>query len=302
MVHAQEIDWLQRAAGVLALTDRAIVTVSGDDARPWLQGQVTNQIEGLGPAEAVYAFVLTLKGRIAADVWVLFRKDDEIWLDVPASEVEPLIARLDRYIVMEDVDLEHHPELRVIAAQGPKASEVAEGGWNTDRLGSGGGRTWVVDEAEAGAELNRLATRCQALGGGLVSERAWAEAHPRFGRPRFGVDFGNWTYPQESGLSSLAVSFHKGCYIGQETVTMLQARGKAPKVLWRWTVEGSVPPVAKTPIEKDGTVVGEVTSAAALDQGVAALGFLKRGHEAGTGDGFLIGGAAARAVGPVDPS
>jgi folate-binding protein YgfZ len=300
MAYAQEIDWLQQAAGLFALTDRAVISVSGDDARSWLQGQVSNQLEGLDSGESVYAFVLTLKGRVAADVWVLGREDDEIWLDVPASEVDPLLARLDRYIIMEDVDLEHRPELRVLTAQGPQASKVSGGGWNADRLGRGGGRMWVVPEAEAGAELNRLTTSCQALGGGLVGERAWADAHVLLGRPRFGVDFGNWTYPQETGLSSVAVSFTKGCYIGQETVTMLQSRGKAPKVLWRWEIEGSELPPPKTPIEKDGTIVGEVTSAAALDGSVAALGFLKRGHEAGAGGGFLIAGAAARALEPVE--
>jgi folate-binding protein YgfZ len=114
------------------------------------------------------------------------------------------------------------------------------------------------------------------------------------------VDFGNWTYPQESGLSSSALSFTKGCYIGQETVTMLQSRGKAPKVLWRWTIEGSEAPAPKTAIERDGTVVGEVTSAVPSDGFVTALGFLKRGHDVSAGNGFLIAGAAARAVGPVD--
>lgn len=300
MAHAHEIEWLRHTVGALALTDRAIISVSGDDALQWLQGQVTNQVESLGTDESVYAFVLTLKGRIAADVWVLRREGDEIWLDVPASEVDSLLERLDRYIIMEDVDLVHLPELRLITAQGPRAVELLDGGWPSDRLGTGGGRLWVVSDVECKGALNQLTTRCQALSGGLVGEQAWAEAHVLLARPRFGVDFGDWTYPQESGLSSSAVSFTKGCYIGQETVTMLQSRGKAPKVLWRWSIEGSEAPPPKTAIEKDGTIVGEVTSAAPSDGSVAALGFLKRGHEASDPAGFRIGGAAARAVGPVD--
>lgn len=299
MASEREIDWLRHTVGVLALRDRAILSVSGDDALDWLQGQVTNQVEGIGQHGSAYGFVLTLKGRVLGDVWVLGH-GDEIWLDVPAAQVQTLLERLDRYIIMEDVELAHHPELHVIAVQGPKAVDISsDGGWRSDRLGTGG-RVWVVPAVELDAALDRWAARSETLGGGRISEQAWADAHVVFGRPRFGVDFGDWTYPQESGLSPVAVSFTKGCYIGQETVVMLESRGKAPKVLWRWTIEGSELPAAKTPIKKEGAVVGQITSAARFDDAVVALGFLKRGHQANPGGGFVVGDAAASALGPVE--
>jgi folate-binding protein YgfZ len=298
MAHARELDWLEHSVGVLALNDRAIISVSGDDAREWLQGQLTNQVEGVEPGGSLYAFVLTLKGRILADVYALVREDD-VWLDVPATQVDALLGRLDRYIIMEDVDLEVRADLRVITAQGPRADEVAVGGWPADRLGVGG-RQWVISDTELESELEALAARSGELDGGWVSDQAWNHAHVVRGRPRFGVDFGEWTYPQESGLNAVAVSFNKGCYIGQETVVMLENRGKAPKVLWRWTIEGAKPPEAKTPIKSAGAVVGEITSAVREDEGVSALGFLKRGCEPNGPEGFAIGGAAARAVGPVE--
>ena len=298
MAHARELDWLQRSVGVLSLSDRAIISVGGDDAREWLQGQLTNQVEGVEPGDSVYAFVLTLKGRILADVYALVREDD-VWLDVPAVQVGALLERFDRYIIMEDVDLEVRDDLRVITAQGPDASEVAEGGWPADRLGVGG-RQWVVSSAELESELERLTARSRELGGGWVSDQAWNHAHVIRGRPRFGVDFGDWTYPQESGLNPIAVSFNKGCYIGQETVVMLENRGKAPKVLWRWAVESIEPPKPKAPITLADTVVGEITSAVPEDEGVSALGFLKRGFETGGPEGFAIDGARARAIGPVE--
>ena len=124
MAHARELDWLQRSVGVLSLTDRAIISVGGDDAREWLQGQLTNQVEGVEPGDSVYAFVLTLKGRILADVYALVCEDD-VWLDVPAVQVGALLERFDRYIIMEDVDLEVRDDLRVITAKGPDACEVA---------------------------------------------------------------------------------------------------------------------------------------------------------------------------------
>lgn len=298
MTQASELDWLEHSVGVLALRDRAIISVAGDDARDWLQGQITNQLEGVEPGSSVYAFVLTLKGRILADVYVLVR-DDDFWLDVPASQVGTLLERFDRYIIMEDVDLEHRKDLSVIAAQGPRSGELGDGGWPADRLGVGG-RQWIIAHDEVESKLEQLAARCRELDGGRVSEPGWAYAHVVRGRPRFGIDFGDWTYPQESGLNPLAVSFKKGCYIGQETVVMLENRGKAPKVLWRWEIEGSEAPAAKSPIMMKDVVVGEITSAASTDQDALGLGFLKRGHESEGPGGFTIGGAVARALGPVE--
>lgn len=298
MTQADELDWLEHSVGVLRLDDRAIVSVSGDDAFDWLQGQVSNQIEGLEQGESVYAFVLTLKGRILADVYVLVR-DGELWLDVPAAQVETLLERFDRYIIMEDVDIEHQRDLQVVTAQGPRSNEMPAGGWPADRLGVGGWQ-WVVARGELESELESLTARARELDGGAVSEQAWSRAHILNGRPRFGVDFGAWTYPQESGLNPLAVSFKKGCYIGQETVVMLENRGKAPKVLWRWAIEGAEPPAAKSPIMMRDSIVGEVTSATSAKQGALALGFLKRGYEAEDPGSFAITGVAARAIGPVE--
>ena len=298
MPHARELDWLQHSAGVVALEDRTIITLRGDDTIEWLQGQITNDVKGLAEDNSVYAFVLTLKGRVMADVWALLQQD-EVWLDVPAAGVEALVQRLDRYIMMEDVELEHRPDLRVIAAQGPRAADLSEGGWRADRLGLGG-RQWVVPVASFGAELDRLTDCSRALGGGPISDRAWREAHVVFGRPRFGIDFGEWTYPQETGLHRIAVSFNKGCYTGQETVVMLENRGKAPKVLWRWVIDGVEPPEPATPIVVDGQRVGEITSAVQGEDGVLGLGFLKRGHDIDRREGFQIGHLSAHAVGPVE--
>ncbi|UCF47628.1 MAG: folate-binding protein YgfZ [Myxococcales bacterium] len=297
MAYQRELDWLEHSVGVLALSDRAIISINGDDARAWLQGQITNQLEGLDPGDSSYAFVLTLKGRIMADVYALVREDD-VWLDVPAAQVDTLLERFDRYIIMEDVDLVHREDLHVITAQGPRADEVADGGWPADRLGVGG-RQWAVPGAELGPELERFTARSNELDGGWISDQAWNHAHVVRGRPRFGIDFGDWTYPQESGLNPVAVSFNKGCYIGQETVVMLENRGKAPKILWRWRIDGPEPPDGQTPIMMAGAVVGEITSAVRDSDGIWALGFLRRGHETKGPEGFAVGGAAARAVGPV---
>jgi len=294
----QEVQWLDHSAGVRVLGDRAMIAVSGDDARDWLQGQITNQLEGAKPGDSIYGFVLTLKGRILADVWVLFRKTD-VWLDVPKLQVDALLERLDRYIIMEDVDLERREDLRVITAQGPKAYAIDGEGWPSDRLGLGG-RQWVVAENDLPSALSRIVSQANALGGGEVGDEAWTRAHVLRGRPRFGIDFGEQTYPQESGLTPIAVSFEKGCYIGQETVVMLQNRGKAPKVLWRWKIDGPEPPPAHTTIMLGESKVGEVTSAVRAGAHSVGLGYLKRGHEPANSTPWIIGGRNAVPTAPVE--
>lgn len=297
-------DWLEHSLGVRRLDERAVISVTGDDAHEWLQGQLTNQLEGKKPGDSVYGFVLTLKGRVLVDAWVLFA-DEEIWLDVPKAQVPALLERLNRYIIMEDVDLAHRPDLTVLTAQGPAAAKVRPGGWASDRLG-GGGRVWVVPTEQAEAETAWLTRDAEALGGGELSEDAWARAHVLQGRPRFGVDFGEDTYPQEPGLTSIAVSFIKGCYVGQETVMMLKSRGKAPKRLFRWQIEGPGPVDPGTPISLGDREVGTITSAVRVGNRIAALGYLKRGHEpeAAAEDEvdktWTIGGVKARPVGPVE--
>lgn len=297
MTETAKLDWLDHTVGVCSLPERSIIEVGGDDAHEWLQGQVTNQIEGLRAGDAVYAFVLTLKGRVLADVHVLVR-EESLWLDVPESRVDALLERLDRYIIMEDVDLTARSDLRVIVAQGPLCGELRGGGWPSIRLGVAG-RQWVVEAQQLDAELEQLEARSRALGGGVLDAATWAAAHAIRGRPRFGVDFGDSTYPQETGLTPVAVSFTKGCYIGQETVVMLQNRGKAPKTSWRWTIEAGEPPPAGTVIERKGTPVGELTSAAEAHGVIHALGFLKRGKDEELDD-LTAGGRPIRPVGPTE--
>jgi len=296
MTHARELKWLQKSVGVFHLEDRSAIAVTGDDAHEWLQGQLTNDCNDKAAGDSVYGFILTLKGRVLADCWAFFHESG-IWLDVPESQAEAVLARLDQYIIMEDVDLELDRDLCWMSAHGPKAEEVVGSSWPADRLGVGG-RQWLVAATDLDEELGRAARAAAQLEGGWVRVEAWELVHVLWGRPLFGRDFGDWTYPQETGLTAEAVSFNKGCYIGQETVVMLENRGKAPKVLRRWSIEAEEAPAPKTPIERDGQRVGEITSAVTLDGAVVALGFLKRGHEEAEGS-FEVAGAPATVAGAV---
>ena len=293
----RQVAWLGETIGLHVLAEQAVVEVTGDDAHEWLQGQVTNDLSALKMGASVYGFVLTPKGRVLVDAWVT-DVGEGYHLVVPASQVAPLIERLERYLIMEDVELAHREALRVVTLQGPRAQEI-ESGWPADRLGAGGRDLWVEAE-ELEALVARLTDQCAALEGGVVGEAAWSRAHVLAGVPRFGVDFGARTYPQETGLTHRAVSFSKGCYLGQETVMMLQSRGKAPKTLWRWQIERSEPTESGTPIRSGDRVAGEITSAVAHGGETIALGFLKRGQSASDPEGFAVEGAPARPLGPVE--
>ena len=123
---AAEADWLTRAAGVRLLDGEALVSVTGDDARTWLNGQVTSDLRTTKSGDAVYGLVLTVKGRILADAWALDRGASFL-LVVPRDARDSLVDRLEKYIIMEDVALARVDDLAVITVQGPAAPSVVRG-------------------------------------------------------------------------------------------------------------------------------------------------------------------------------
>jgi hypothetical protein len=211
---------------------------------------------------------------VLADVWVLDR-GDHFLLRLPKLTFEAALARLDRFIVMEDVELSV-TDLSVVHVLGP-----VPGGVPTPRLGSEG-HDLVVDDVEG--TFAELASRGIGRGDAATWERLRVEA----GRPALGKDFGESTLPQEAGLKA-AVSFVKGCYFGQEPVVMLEHRGKPPKRLVHVRLgepieEGS----AVTDVA--GNEVGRVTSSVTSNAGTVALALVKR--RALEGGPVRVGGAA----------
>ncbi len=259
-------------AGVRALDD-AVLRVRGEDARSWLNGQITNDVRAMEPGDALYALVLDGRGKILSDAWVLERGED-VLLVVPRETVDLLREHFEKYIVMEDVDLDV-ADLAVVTVQGPRAAEVAgPAGYPCDRLGAGG-RDRLVRSSDRDATLAALAAAADALGGGEVSREGWELARLRAAVPRFGADFGPAHYPQEAGLKERAVSFTKGCYLGQEVVCTLENRGQLSRRLVR--LEGSAAR-AGSELRSGESVVGQITSALhdAARGGALALGYVKR--------------------------
>jgi folate-binding protein YgfZ len=264
------------AAGVRLLSD-AVLRVRGDDAASWLNGQITNQILLSKPGDAVYALVLDGRGKILSDVWVL-RRDHDLLLLVPAEARDVLVEHFEKYIVMEDVEL-HREEHALVSVQGPRAAEIVAHagltGFPCDRLGLGGVDV-LGEPGERGELLERLAGAAEALGGGRVDEDGWELARLRQARPRWSVDFGHAHYPQEAGLSRLAVSFVKGCYLGQEVVCTLENRGQLSRrmVVLTGAADAAAP---GEELSLDGKVVGQLTSRVEDPAGrLRGLGYAKR--------------------------
>ncbi len=226
---------------------RNVLRVHGEDARSWLQGQLTADVRKATESDGVYGLFVNLQGRILADAWVLYRGQDEdgdlFDVVVPAEGAEALLEHLDGYIIMEDVELTlNKPGVQVAFGTSPEAPRCAH-------LGR-------ASHFVFGGDANAPAAQ-------------WHTERLRLGVPEFGADFGPKTLPQEAGLKD-AVAFDKGCYVGQEPIVMLEHRGKPPRLLVHLAF--SKAPEVGTAIEAGEKSVGEITSR----DGVHALAMIKR--------------------------
>ncbi len=245
----------------MTLEDHAVVAVRGADRATWLNGVVTQDLRGIAPGASVYAAVLGVKGKILTDAFVLGR-EDELLVVLPAARCEAVLEHFDRYLVMEDVTLDRL-DAEVITVQGPRAREALAGFGETfavDRLSRGGGDLVVGSDAKPGveAEIARL-LRDGALA--RVTPEAWEIARIDGSVPAFGKDFDGNNFVQEAGITARAVSFQKGCYLGQEVVCRLEMRGQVQRHLATFSVEGPAP-LAGAAITRDGATVGAVSSSA----------------------------------------
>jgi folate-binding protein YgfZ len=218
--------------------------------------------------------------------------------------MEALLASFERQIIMEDVELVPAPELRVLSVQGARAADALAAAdcssdvYRADELGSGGFFV-IVKDGDLDAACRRIATGAQAVGGAAVSEEAFDLARVRAGRPRFGRDFWDQHYPQEAGLKELAVSFNKGCYLGQEVVCTLENRGRLTRQLVRLVlIDGPAPVVGSELRDGQGGAPGQITSVVAdpAAGGVLALGYAKRAQTA-AGTELRAGDARLRVLG-----
>jgi folate-binding protein YgfZ len=289
-VAAAEYDLLTRSAGVVDRSERGKVMVTGAEAADFLQGQVTNDVEALEPGTGCYAAFLTHKGKMRGDLRVL-RGDGWIWLDTEPVGLRPLAHTVETYSLGRDVRWEDltgersilsllGPESRSRLDVAPPAEEHAfvrgeHGLYVSTYLGV----DVICDAAESDAAV-------EALGTERVPEEVAECLRIEAGRPRLGLDMGSETIPQEAGLNERAVSFTKGCYVGQETVARLHYRGKPNRHLRGLRL--SEPAARDQPIRLGEREVGTVGSSCVSPTfGPIGLALLRR--EASPGATVTVG-------------
>jgi len=254
---------------VVPAGDRAAIVVTGKDRTTWLNGLVTCELakrergEGEG-RQGAYGLLVEKKGRIQTDLYIVPSSDDSaLVLAVPAALRESLLATLEHYLIMEDAELALS-DLVFFVAHGPRAKELralAPFAGTVDMLGHGG-LVLAAPAAEAAAFEARLAEEVAKLGGVVADDATWDAVRIEHGLPRFGAEFDTTHYPQEAALETLAVSFQKGCYLGQEVVYMLQERGHVKRKLVPLDLDAGELPVAGAAVTTAaGEAVGEIRSA-----------------------------------------
>lgn len=280
----EDADALLAGSGFVRLPAR-VIHVVGEDAASWLNGQLTQDVTPLEVGDCAYGVVTSVKGKIQADTWIHRVSDDAFQLVVPADKQEELLEQFDRHLIMEDAELSSI--FGGILLSGSGALPTIAGDFQvhpSQRLATPG---WDVlaDETQLASAVSAL----EASGYLEVSEAGFELARLRNGAPRFGIDFDASRYPQEAGLRH-AVSFTKGCYVGQEVVCMLENRGRLSRRLVRLRSDTMLE--AGLPVSSTDAKIGEITSVTQDRQEVWAFAYIKTaqaepGTEVRVGDGAV---------------
>lgn len=301
-----EFQALISGAGVYRL-NRGHIALTGSDRVRWLNGMITNNVRDLAPSHGVYAYLLNPQGKIQADLYA-FNRGEDLILEAEAGQVERILQILDRYIIMDDVEVLNlagkfavisvagrvSPQLlkKIDFAHELKNLEFSIYKWRGEELTIVRGDNPGVAGFEIWAPLDRAPDIVRVLleaGGQPISDGTQEMFRIACGIPKYGQDIRERDLPQETGQDR-ALNFSKGCYIGQEIVERIRARGALHRGLAGFEMDAMLSP--GTRIQHEGKDVGELTSVAVvpLESGdrVLALGYLRK--EFMTGDKPLRAG------------
>jgi aminomethyltransferase len=298
---------LRQTAGVLDFSNRGRLCLTGTDRVRYLHGQVTNDLKKLTPGTGAYAAVTTAKGRMEGDLNILLLAD-EILLDFEPGQTEKILPRLGKFIVADDVQIvDAAPYYGLLSVQGPGAAAVivALGLCEQDalsarpfdsikitdpnlgdlylanlpRLGTSGFDVYAPTAA-LGMVADKLIAAAVQAGGRACGWTAFETARIEAGFPRYGADMDETNIPLECGLESRAVSYSKGCYIGQEVINRIHSIGHVTRELrgLRLADDLLALPTRGDKLFQSGREVGFVTSAVkspALNANIA-LSYVRR--------------------------
>ena len=288
-------------------SERGKLALTGAEAKEFLHGQVTNDVEGLSDGSGCYAAFLTHKGKMLGDLRIL-DAGSELLLDCERVALQELFSMIRRYKLGRAVELHKRTlERGLLSLIGPDARRVAGAGElpaeeHSHRAGTLAGAPVRLIATDLGvdvlcdaADTERVAAAL-AAGGAVSAPEELAEVRRvESGRPRYGIDLDDTVIPQEAGLNARAVSFEKGCYVGQETVARLYFRGKPNRHLRGLKLSGPAAP--GDPLRLGEREVGRLGSIVESPlHGRIALALVRR--EAAPGDALAVGadGVSAEVV------
>ena len=295
MIDPLQLEAFQNSLVFGRLEDGTLIEVRGADRVALLHNLCTNDVQGLVAGRGCEAFFTNVQGKTICHA-LLLATDDAIWISTAAELSESLLSHLDKYIIREDVELLDRTDsfsTHVIA--GPSASEFAETqlGHSIEQMLQHGNfedlkevRLARVPFAEPlayfvfapQADDEEVHARLTAQGGLEIDAELMEFARIQAKFPCSGGDVTIDNLPQEVGRDKVAISFTKGCYLGQETVARIDALGHVNKYLVGIQFDrGNVPP-PQTSIIHDGKPVGYVTSSCCSPGalGPIALGYVRR--------------------------
>jgi tRNA-modifying protein YgfZ len=285
-------------------SERGKLALTGGERKEFLHGQVTNDVERLTPGSGCYAAFLTHKGKMLGDLRIL-DAGDELLLDCERVALQELFTMLRRYKLGRDVELHKRTlERGLLSLLGPDARRIAgaddlpeeEHAHLAAELAGAPVRLIAsdlgVDVLCDSADTERVAETLAAEGAVAATEADAEVRRVESGRPRYGVDLDDTVIPQEAGLNARAVSFEKGCYVGQETVARLYFRGKPNRHLRGLKLTG--PAAQGEPLWLGEREVGRLGSVVSSPlHGPIALALVRR--EAAPGDSLRVGENGVRA-------
>jgi folate-binding protein YgfZ len=293
----EELNVLRHGCGVFDLGWRGKLVVSGEDRVRWLNGMVSNNTRDLPQDAGNYSFVLNAQGHIQGDLLV-FQRGEFYVLESEMGEIVGIREFLDRFIIMDDVEIGDISEkLTSIGVSGPLALQVLQSaglltvalkpGQLLDGHWNGHGFTLVRDPVAvrnwyelwlAPANVEAFWNLLLSSGAAPVGAEALEWQRILLGLPRVGVDTGARELAQETG-QDYALHYAKGCYIGQEIVERIRARGQVHRRFTGLLLEGGVA-TRGSKVMAGEKEIGRITSSAEIMvEGVArsvALGYVKR--------------------------
>jgi folate-binding protein YgfZ len=296
-----ELAALTSSAGVFDLGYRSFVKITGSDQIRWLNGMVTNTIVGLDDGQGNYSFLLNAQGRVLGDATV-YRFGDHLLLETDRSQATPLIAHLDHFIIMDDVELQIlDGAVTAIGIAGPDAAEILAKlglaipsengivrlGWRGNETHVSRQRSPLVPRFEVILPVTAAVEFWEALttaGGTPCGAEAIEALRILEGTPLYGVDITDRHLPQETAQTH-ALNFSKGCYLGQEIVERIRSRATVHRTFKQFSVAGPIAAVQvgqTLPLEAEGAQqnpAGQLSSVAEYDlpgvSGTLALGFVR---------------------------